>query len=82
MSVILTTWEVEAGGLWFKASPGNVSKNLSQKQKKNKRAGDMDQVVELLLIKREALGSIPSTSKNKINKMTDKKLKEEDASIA
>jgi hypothetical protein len=32
----------------FKASPGKVSKNLSQKQNTNKRAKDISQVVEHL----------------------------------
>jgi hypothetical protein len=31
MSVIPATWEVEMGGLWFKASLDKVSETLSQK---------------------------------------------------
>jgi hypothetical protein len=32
----------------FKASPGKVSKTLSQKQNENKRAGGLAQIVEYL----------------------------------
>jgi hypothetical protein len=31
MPVIPATWEAETGGPWFKASPGKISKTLSQK---------------------------------------------------
>jgi hypothetical protein len=50
----------------LKASPDKVSVTLSQKQNKNKRIGDLAQVVEYMSSMHKTLDSIPSTEKKKV----------------
>jgi hypothetical protein len=53
-----------------KASPNKVNEALSQKQYANKRTGDIAQVVEGLSTICEALTSIPTTKKKKLQELS------------
>jgi hypothetical protein len=62
-TVIPAIQEAEAGGLWFRVSPGKVStETLAEKQTRSKMTGDVAQVH--LLSKWEALSSNSPAPKN------------------
>jgi hypothetical protein len=70
MPIILTTQEAEIRRIEVQSQPRQiVCETLSQKYLTQNRAGGMDQVVEHLPSKPEALSSNPNTKKREVMKI-------------
>jgi hypothetical protein len=73
MPVVSATWEAGVGGLRSETSPGKKwEPYLKNNLKTNKRTMGVDQIIEYLLTKCEALSSIPNTTEKRKLKTTRK----------